>query len=147
MDLDTAPLRPAVGFAGLGAMGFGMASNLLKGGFDVTGFDVNPLALENLIAAGGRAAQTVRAASQSQQYFFIMVATPEQVDMVMFGDEGICSSLPIGAIVCLFSTLPPSYVTALPGRLAAQGRADIALLDCPVSGGAIGAINGTLSVS
>lgn len=136
-----------VGFAGLGAMGFSMASNLLAAGISVTGFDLNPDILSKLTALGGKAASTIRDASLGQDKFFIMVATPEQVDSVVFGPQKLTETLPQGAIVCLFSTLPPNYVLELPARLALQGRSDIQLVDCPVSGGAIGAKNGSLTVS
>nr|XP_036577806.1 ketose-bisphosphate aldolase class-II family protein [Colletotrichum truncatum]KAF6784901.1 ketose-bisphosphate aldolase class-II family protein [Colletotrichum truncatum] len=139
--------KHAIGFVGLGAMGFGMASNLLKDGFDVTGYDLNLATLERFGNLGGSVAKTICAASKGKPLFFLMVATPEQVDSVMFTDkDGAIFTLPQRAIVCIFSTLHPSYVTGLPQRLAAYGRSDISLLDCPVSGGMVGAINGTLSI-
>lgn len=76
-----------------------------------------------------------------------MVATNEQVDSVVFGGGGLVSHLPQHATICLCCTLPPTYVVDLPNRLKACGREDLRLLECPVSGGAIGALKGTLSVS
>jgi 3-hydroxyisobutyrate dehydrogenase len=138
-----------VGFAGLGAMGFGMATNMVKKGIDVIAFDLNPVALERLAAEGGIAASSLREASEGCSKFFVMVATPGQVDSLVFesGDSSLWRCLADGAILCLFSTLPPDYVIGLKKRLEEVGRGDIQLLDAPVSGGAIGAQKGTLSVS
>ncbi|KAL2114005.1 hypothetical protein VUR80DRAFT_1301 [Thermomyces stellatus] len=135
-----------LGFAGLGAMGFGMASNLLNAGFSVHGFDVNPAALAKFAELGGSASSSVREASSGQAKFFVMVATPEQVDSLVFGPGGLCDSLPSSPIVCLFSTLPPQYVKSLKSRIANSGRNDIRLVDCPVSGGAVGARSGKLTI-
>ncbi|KAF5004177.1 hypothetical protein FDECE_9315 [Fusarium decemcellulare] len=74
------PRESQLGFAGLGAMGFGMASNLLKAGFFVRGFDVNPTALKKFAELGGSVSSSIREASAGQSKFFVMVATPEQVD-------------------------------------------------------------------
>jgi 3-hydroxyisobutyrate dehydrogenase len=138
-----------VGFAGLGAMGFGMATNMIRKGIDVIAFDLNPVALQNLAAEGGTVASSLREASEGCSKFFVMVATPSQVDSLVFesGENSLWKSLAHGAILCLFSTLPPDYVIGLKKRLEEAGRQDIQLLDAPVSGGAIGAQKGTLSVS
>ncbi|KAH8891188.1 hypothetical protein GQ53DRAFT_841600 [Thozetella sp. PMI_491] len=137
---------PQVGFAGLGAMGYGMVSNLLKAGFSVTGFDLSPVALEKFRNIGGKVATSIAEASKDQSKFLVMVATPGQVDSILFGQNGLSQNLPASAILCLFSTLPPSYVAGLPARLAKDGRGDIRIMDCPVSGGVVGAIAGSLSI-
>ncbi|CAH0057710.1 unnamed protein product [Clonostachys solani] len=127
----------SLGFAGLGAMGFGTASNLLKAGFQVNGFDVNPTALANFKELGGSTSTTAGEAGAGQSLFLIMVATPAQVDSVIFGADGILNTLSVGGVICLLSTLPPVYVLNLCVRLRAAGRPDIKLVDCPVSGGVI----------
>lgn len=146
MAVVTQPETRRVGFAGLGAMGFGITSNLLKAGFDVTGFDVSPQALEKFAALGGQICSSIGDASRHQAKFFVMVATREQVDSLVFGNDGLCASLPNSATLCLFSTLPPAYIVALEARLQTAGREDIRVLDCPVSGGVVGAKAGRLSV-
>ncbi|KAE8335122.1 NAD binding domain of 6-phosphogluconate dehydrogenase-domain-containing protein [Aspergillus arachidicola] len=135
-----------LGFAGLGAMGFGMAANLLKAAFAVNGFDISPKALSNFAALGSEASSSVCDASHVQQRFFVMVATPEQVNSLVFGVNGLGVSLRNSSILCLFSTLPPPYVVELKARLEVVGRVDIRLVDCPVSGGVVGATNRTLTV-
>lgn len=136
-----------LGFAGLGAMGFGMASNLLKKGFSVKGFDVSPKALKRFVALGGEASSSIRDASKNQNIVFVMVATPQQIDSLIFDVDGLISSLEKEAVLCLFSTLPSSYVTELKKRLDVSGRADIRLVECPVSGGVVGAMEGNLTAS
>ncbi|CAG9982158.1 unnamed protein product [Clonostachys byssicola] len=126
----------SLGFAGLGAMGFGTASNLLKAGFKVNGFDVNPIALAKFKELGGSTSTTAGEAGAGQSLFLIMVATPAQVDSVIFGADGVLKALSVGGVICLLSTLPPVYVLNLRSRLDV-GRADIKLVDCPVSGGVI----------
>lgn len=82
-----APTGTRVGFAGLGAMGFGMASNLLKNDVATVAFDLNPSLLERFIAIGGSVSKTVAEASKGQQVLLVMVATPGQVDNLVFSDE------------------------------------------------------------
>lgn len=132
--------------AGLGIMGFGMASNLLNAGFSVHGFDVNPATLARFAKLGGSASPSIGEASSGQSKIFVMVATPEQVDSLVFGASSLCVSLPRSPILCLFSTLPHEYVKTLASRIAKAGRDDIRLVDCPVLGGVVGARRGKLTV-
>jgi len=132
-----------VGFAGLGKMGSEMASNLVKAGFAVQGFDVNPAAIVAFAQRGGTAAATPAQAARDVQILIIVVHTPEQVDSVLFGEGGAVEALPRGATVVVHSTVSPLYVSALAERLAATGHL---LLDAPVSGGASGASAATLTI-
>ncbi|KAI3094242.1 hypothetical protein CBS147333_10010 [Penicillium roqueforti] len=140
------PCARKVGFAGLGAMGFGMASNLLKAGIDVCGFDPGDSARERFQTAGGFATTSTEELCQDRHHYIIMVATAAQVDSLMFGANGLIKHAPRESIMCLCCTLPPSYVKSLPARLSASGRQDIWIIDSPVSGGFVGATNGTLNI-
>lgn len=134
-------------FIGLGAMGFGMAANLVKEGYSVTGFDVWGPTLEKFAAAGGATASTPAEAVAGKDICVCMVATAQQAQEVLIqGDAPAISSLPRGAVVLLCSTVPCAYVQALEKELVTRGRDDLLLVDCPVSGGAIRAANGTLSI-
>ncbi|KAF2021191.1 hypothetical protein BU24DRAFT_470001 [Aaosphaeria arxii CBS 175.79] len=135
-----------LGFAGLGSMGHGMAMNLLSAGFHVTGFDPSLTARERFIREGGTVATTVATLCKDIEACMVMVANPSQADGLLFDPDGICDTIPRSSLLCIFSTLPPSYLQQLPQRLAAVGRSDIRLLDCPVSGGVIGATNGALTI-
>jgi 3-hydroxyisobutyrate dehydrogenase len=137
------PADQQIGFVGLGAMGAGMAANLLEAGFSVTGCDRRAAALERLVAAGGRAAATPAAAAAHAGLLFVMVVNDTQVEDVLFGQDGALETLAPGSTVVLCSTVPAAFVRALGARLAER---DVHLLDAPVSGGAIGAEAGTLSI-
>ncbi|KAK0388953.1 hypothetical protein NLU13_2530 [Sarocladium strictum] len=139
--------KTQVSFIGLGAMGFGMATNLLKEGYDVTGFDVWGPTLERFAKAGGRTATTPAEAVANKDYCVCMVATAQQANSVLLeGDNAAITTLPRGASVLLASTVPCEYVQGLEKELAHRGRGDILLVDCPVSGGATRAAEGTLSI-
>jgi putative dehydrogenase len=132
-----------IGFVGLGAMGAGMAANLLEAGFSVTGCDRREAALEVLVAAGGKAAASPAAAAEGARLLFVMVVNDTQVEDVLFGQSGALETLARGSTVVLCSTVPAAFVRDLGERLAGRG---IHLLDAPVSGGAVGAEGGTLTV-
>ena len=132
-----------IGFIGLGAMGAGMAANLLRAGFAVTGFDVRQAALDRLVEQGGQAAASPRAAAEGAAVLILMVVNDAQVEAVLFGADGALETLPEGATIVLSSTVAAGYVRGLGERLAARGRQ---LLDAPVSGGATGAAAGQLTI-
>ncbi len=134
---------PAIGFIGLGAMGAGMVDNLLGAGFAVAGFDLREEALLWLKRRGGRPAGSPADAATGADLLFLMVVNDAQVETVLFGDDGALSTLPGGATVIMCSTVPAAFAKDLGQRLLDRG---IELLDAPVSGGAIGAEQGTLTV-
>lgn len=143
--------KPDVAFIGLGAMGFGMATNLVKKGYAVTGFDVWRPTLEKFAAAGGQTATTPAAAVQGKNVCVCMVATAQQAQAVLVeGESSAAAALPPNAVILLCSTVPCGYVQSLAATLAdPQGpvrRPDLLLVDCPVSGGAARAADGTLSI-
>jgi putative dehydrogenase len=132
-----------IGFIGLGAMGFGMAANLCRAGFAVTGFDLRGEALERLVERGGAWAATPAEAAQGAQLLFLMVVNDAQVEAALFGEDGAAAALPRGATVVLSSTVPAGFVRDLAARLSKRG---LHLLDAPVSGGAVAAENGELTI-
>ncbi|KAJ4410637.1 hypothetical protein N0V82_009187 [Gnomoniopsis sp. IMI 355080] len=139
--------KPAVSFLGLGAMGFGMATNLVKQGHSVTGFDVWAPTLDRFKQAGGSTATTPAEAVEGKAFCILMVATAQQAQSVLFqGDHPALPALPQGATLLLCSTVPCAYVQGLAKELAEAGRQDIFLIDSPVSGGTIRAADGTLSI-
>ncbi|KAK0103630.1 hypothetical protein ONS95_005642 [Cadophora gregata] len=137
-----------IAFLGLGAMGFGMATNLIKKGFHVTGFDVYAPTLERFTAAGGHTSSTPKGTVIDAQYVVFMVATAAQILTALFDDDsGAIHSLGKGATVILSSTGPPEHVPLVRKLLDEKyGRQDIELVDAPVSGGTIRAANGTLTI-
>lgn len=79
--------KPEIGFVGLGAMGFGMATNLVKQGYPVKGYDVFPASVERFKAAGGIPATSLRDSADGKQYYICMVASAPQVQDVLFNPE------------------------------------------------------------
>lgn len=143
--------KPEVAFIGLGAMGFGMATHLVKVGYSVTGFDVWQPTLDKFAAAGGKTATTPAAAVEGKPVCVCMVATAQQAQQVLVeGEKSATTALPQNAVILLCSTVPCGYVESLAATLAdPQGpvrRPDLLLVDCPVSGGATRAADGTLSI-
>ncbi|KAF4810277.1 L-threonate dehydrogenase [Colletotrichum tropicale] len=139
--------KPSTAFIGLGAMGFGMANNLIREGYPVTGFDVWAPTLEKFKQAGGLTATSPAEAVAGKQFCVCMVATAEQAQSIIFeGDAALVKALPQEAVLLLCSTVPCGYVQGLQKELIEKGRGDIFLVDSPVSGGAARAAAGTLSI-
>jgi 3-hydroxyisobutyrate dehydrogenase len=138
-------MQPAqrIGFIGLGAMGAGMAASLIRAGFAVTGYDLRQAARDRLVEHGGGAAESPRAAATHSELLVVMVVNDTQVDEVLFGGQGAAAALAAGATVMLSSTVPAAYVRSLAERLAERG---LHLLDAPVSGGAVAAERGELTI-
>jgi len=141
-------MAPTVGFAGLGAMGGGMAKNLVKEGFEVTGYDVYQPLVDSFVEAGGKAAKTPKEAASNADFFVSMVANAAQnASLLLDGPDAVIHGLGKGKTFILCSTCPPAFLPELRKRLDEEARRpDIKLLDCPVSGGTIRAANGTLSI-
>ncbi|PQE28055.1 hypothetical protein CJF32_00005815 [Rutstroemia sp. NJR-2017a WRK4] len=134
-------------FIGLGAMGMGMATNLLKT-FKVRGFDVYQPTLDKFVAAGGQAASTPRSAVVDSKYVVVMVATAAQTLQALFDDtNGAVHELQPNATVILCSTAYPEHVPEVRKILDEKyNRSDVELVDAPVSGGTIRAAQGTLTI-
>lgn len=137
-----------IGVVGLGAMGQGMASSLVRGGFAVHGYDVWEPSVQKFVANGGRAtaAPSPAAAAKDADILLLMVQNAAQAQDVLFGAGKASEALPDGATVILSSTVPPSFARKLEEQLTSLGR-DIKMLDAPVSGGVVRAANGNLTVS
>lgn len=139
--------KPSIGFCGLGAMGFGMATHLVRRGYAVTGFDVHAPTLARFEAAGGQTAASLRASAQDKDFYIVMVASQWQAQDALFGaSDGIAGALPRSATLVLCSTVPSVYAQQVARQLAAMGRDDVFFLDAPVSGGAVRAAHGSLSI-
>ena len=135
--------KTKVGFIGLGAMGRGAVANLLAKGYDVVGCDVRADALDWLRAQGGTPACSLAEMAAQVHIVVCFVVNSQQTEAVLFGDGGLVGRLPAGAVFIACSTMDPGYVRALEGRLAQHS---IALVDAPVTGGAVGAERGTLTI-
>lgn len=128
---------------GLGAMGMGIATSALKAGLDVTGCDVSDDALKMFSKAGGATAKTPADAVMEADCVAIVVVNMDQTEAVLFGDGGAAATLKKGAVVMGCATVPPAYARSVAERLIAMG---LLYLDSPISGGAVKAANGQITV-
>lgn len=135
--------QPMVGFIGLGIMGRPMAHNVLKAGFPLVVYDLQPGPVGELAAAGARVAAS--AAALTQQVDVVLLCLPDSPDVqaVLTGPNGVLAGARAGQVVVDMSTISPVVARELATTAAAQG---VTLLDAPVSGGQIGAAQGTLSI-
>src|SRR4051812_3785231 len=132
-----------VGWIGLGAMGGPMAACLAREGHDVRGFDLDPALAEALAGDGVKPTGSISEAGADADVLALMVATPDQVEAVLFGDEPASAALVPGATVLVMATVGPDAVEGWAQRLAAEG---IWLVDAPVSGGVARAADGELLI-
>lgn len=132
-----------VGLIGLGAMGQGVAHNLLRAGFEVHGCDVRADAREALVRAGGRAHTSPGEVGAACEIVIVLVVNADQTDSVLFGADGAAARMHAGGVVVASATTPPAFVARLAGRLREH---DLLLLDAPVTGGVTGAEAGTLTL-
>jgi 3-hydroxyisobutyrate dehydrogenase len=132
-----------IGFIGLGNMGGPMAANLVKAGHTVTGFDLNPAALEALANAGGAVANSAADAVAGATVVITMLPAGEHVREVYLHQGGLIDatrdSQPL-LIDC--STIDVESARTV---TATAETAGLAMLDAPVSGGTVGALNATLT--
>jgi 3-hydroxyisobutyrate dehydrogenase len=131
-----------VGFIGLGNMGMPMAQNLLKAGYEVTGFDLNADATQLLAANGGTSANSVADACKAAEVVITMLPAGEQVRDVYLGAGGVLASAAPGTLLIDSSTI--DVQTARDVAQAAQDSG-LAMVDAPVSGGVTGAEAATLT--
>jgi len=132
-----------LGFIGLGIMGKPMASHLVRAGHTVHVCDLVEESVKHVCSLGGKACSCCREIAQKSDIIFIMVPDTPDVEVVLFGKEGLAEGLKAGAIVVDMSSISPIATKEFAKRLAAMG---IKMLDAPVSGGQVGAENATLSI-
>lgn len=132
-----------IGFIGTGVMGASIVMHLLNAGHDVTIYTRTKSKAAELIAAGAKWAETPAQASKEQDIIFTMVGYPKDVEEVYIGENGIFSAAKQGAIVIDMTTSEPTLAKKLYHEASERG---LYSLDAPVSGGDIGAKNGTLSL-
>jgi 3-hydroxyisobutyrate dehydrogenase len=132
-----------VGWVGLGAMGLPMAGNVARAGHDVTAYDIDPGRAASLADDGVKPASSISQAATGAEVLVLMVATPAQVDGVLFGEDPATSSLDPGAVVMIMATVGPAAVQRWVERLRQQ---QVEVVDAPVSGGVRRAAEGDLLV-
>ncbi len=132
-----------IGFIGLGVMGRPMAKNLLKAGFPLVVHSRSQGPVDEIVAAGAKAAASPADVARQCSRIITMVPDSSDVEQVLEAKDGVFSALQRGSILIDASTIAPVTARRLADRAASLGAT---MLDAPVSGGEIGAINGTLSI-
>ncbi len=132
-----------VGFIGLGIMGKPMSKNMLKAGYDLTVFDFNKSAVEEVAAAGAKAASSAKEVGENVVVLVTMLPNSPHVKSALFGENGAAEGLKAGTAVIDMSSINPVESQDISKKLAEKG---IEMLDAPVSGGEPKAIDGTISV-
>jgi len=132
-----------IGFIGLGLMGRPMATNLLKAGYPVVAHSRSQGPVDDLVSAGATRATSPADVARQATRIITMVPDSPDVEQVLDGPDGVFTTLQRGAIVIDCSSILPVVARRLAERARTVGGT---MLDAPVSGGDIGAINGTLSI-
>lgn len=127
---------------GLGAMGYGMASSLLRSGIETYGFDVVTEQMEKFQSGGGQNG-SIKDAAAEISIAVVCVLNAAQTEDVMFGANGIVPLMRNGSVVIACATVPPEFAKDMEKRCLAHG---IHYLDAPISGGAAKAASGELSI-
>jgi len=135
--------KQRIAFIGLGAMGKPMARNLIKAGYPLTVFDLNPGPVEELIKDGARAAQSAAEAAGDAAIVITMLPQCENVRQATMGENGVFAAARPKTVVIDMSSIAP-HTTREVASAAESKR--LRFLEAPVSGGTVGAEKGTLTI-
>ncbi|OLB60810.1 MAG: 2-hydroxy-3-oxopropionate reductase [Acidobacteria bacterium] len=136
-------MADTIGFIGLGVMGKPMAKNLIKGGHSLVVYNRSRGAVDEVVGAGAKAATSPADVARQATIIITMVPDTPDVELVITGADGVLSTVQRGAIVIDMSSISPVATQRLAKMVAEKGAT---MLDAPVSGGEIGAINASLSI-
>jgi 2-hydroxy-3-oxopropionate reductase len=132
-----------VGYIGLGLMGKSIARNILKAGFPLIVHNRSRAAVDELVAEGAQAAGSPEVVAAEVDVVFTNLPDSPDVEEVVLGEKGILEGAHTGLVFVDNSTIKPATARLIAKRLEAKG---VLSLDAPVSGGDIGAKNGTLTI-
>jgi len=132
-----------VGYIGLGLMGKSMARNILKAGFPVVVHNRSQEAVDELVAEGATRATSPKEVAEQVDVIFTNLPDSPDVEKVALGENGIIEGAHDGLIFIDNSTIKPASARMIAEKLSAK---NVFALDAPVSGGDIGAKNGTLTI-
>ena len=132
-----------VGYIGLGLMGKSIARNILNAGFPVVVHNRSRAAVDELVAEGAIAASSPREVASQVDVVFTNLPDSPDVEKVVLGEQGIIEGAHHGLVYVDNSTIKPASARMIAETLKEK---DVLALDAPVSGGDIGARNGTLAI-
>ncbi|QOH66064.1 oxidoreductase [Bacillus amyloliquefaciens] len=136
-------MNKTVGFIGLGVMGNSMASHILEAGYPVLVYTRTKQKAEEILNKGAVWQETVKDLSEKADIIITMVGYPSDVEEIYLGENGILHHAKEGAFVIDMTTSKPSLAKKIAEKAKEKS---IHALDAPVSGGDIGARNGTLAI-
>ena len=137
-------MKPSIGFLGLGIMGGGMCQNLLRAGYPLTIWNRSPAKCAALASAGATIADSPACVAEQSDILFLCVTNEAICQELLFNaPASVLSAQQRPRTIIDTSTIAPTSAIAFAEQLATH---DIAYLDAPVSGGDIGAKNGTLTI-
>ncbi len=141
------PAKPGstpIGFVGLGIMGAPMALNLIKAGFSLKVYNrTDRPRVQEVVDAGGKRVATPAAAADGSDVIITIVTDTPDAEKVILGEDGVLQTARAGATVIDMSTISPRVTRDIAAALREKG---VHMLDAPVSGGDVGAQQGTLSI-
>lgn len=131
-----------IGWIGTGVMGNAMCGHLLSNGYEVHVFNRTRARAENLVSAGAVWCDSPSAVARASDVVFTIVGYPEDVCAVILGADGVLAASAQGTTIVDMTTSEPELAVRIAGLAAEKG---VHVLDAPVSGGDVGARDGTLS--
>jgi 2-hydroxy-3-oxopropionate reductase len=136
-------MADTVGFIGLGIMGKPMAKNLIEAGYDLAVYNRTREKAEELASEGATVAGSPKEVAERSDVIITMLPDSPQVEEVLTGENGVLEGIKEGALIVDMSTISPVVTEELSEKAREKGAS---MLDAPVSGGDVGAIEGTLSI-
>ncbi|MCH7480126.1 MAG: NAD-binding protein [Chloroflexi bacterium] len=135
--------KPKIGYIGLGIMGKAMAGKILKAGFPLVVHNRSREAVAELVTEGAREAHSPKEVAEQVDIVFTNLPDSPDVEMVALGADGVIEGTHAGLIFVDNSTIKPATARKIAEKL---GEVGLQCLDAPVSGGDIGAQQGTLAI-
>lgn len=132
-----------IGFIGIGVMGHSIVENMMKHGLEVNVYNRTKSKTDELVRQGAVWQDTPEAITEASDIIFTMVGFPQDVEAVYFGKQGIFKTDITGKLLVDLTTSTPSLAVRIAKEAERQGAS---ALDAPVSGGDLGAKNGTLTI-
>jgi 3-hydroxyisobutyrate dehydrogenase-like beta-hydroxyacid dehydrogenase len=132
-----------IGYVGLGMMGGGMATHLVKSGYPVTVFDLSPEAIERVMEFGAERADSPKAVAEASDVVITSLPNPSIVEAVALGDDGIVHGVRPGAVYVDMSSIEPETTRKVGAEIQKRGAH---MLDVPVGKGPPAAASGDLTL-
>ncbi len=137
--------KSKLAFLGMGIMGASMASNLARAGYDVSVWNRSSgrPGMKQALEAGCMESDSIATCVSEADFVFTCLGDVQDVEQVILGESGVSASAKPGAVVVDFSTIGPKSAEHIFDELAGS---ELKFLDAPITGGDVGALNGTLTI-